>query len=263
MAMKLVTTTHMRRLEQAAVGAGATWASLMEQAGWGVAQEAMRLLGPAQGRRALALVGPGHNGGDALVAARHLHDAGARVALYRWRRADAPDDANRRRCRERDMAAIEASEDAGQAELRRLLGRCDLVVDGLLGMGISRPVTGELAEILAAVNSAKQARARSADPAQRAAARSPQLWVLAIDLPTGVHSDSGAVLGDAICADITVATGLVKRGLLQQPGRCYAGVIRLAEIGLRPEDVEAIMSETIEPRAARALLPARPSTAAA
>ena len=89
--MKLVTTAHMRQLEQAAVEAGATWSGLMEQAGWGVAQEAMRLLGSAQGRSVLALVGPGNNGGDALVAARHLHDAGARVALYIWRRAESPE----------------------------------------------------------------------------------------------------------------------------------------------------------------------------
>jgi NAD(P)H-hydrate epimerase len=80
-------------------------------------------------------------------------------------------------------------------------------------------------------------------------------------MPTGVHSDTGAVLGSAIRADVTVATGLVKRGLVQQPGRMYAGEIRLAEIGLAPDDVEAIMSETIDARRARALLPARPDDA--
>src|SRR6185503_504350 len=84
--------------------------------------------------------------------ARHLHDAGARVALYLWRRAESPDDANRRRCRERDIAEQEAADDTGWAELRYLLGSCDLVLDGLLGMGISRPVEGDLAEIVETVN---------------------------------------------------------------------------------------------------------------
>ena len=256
--MKLVTTARMRKLEQEAVHAGATWSGLMEQAGWGVAQEAMRSLGSARDRRIVVLVGPGNNGGDALVAARHLHDAGARVTLYIWHRAESPDDANRRLCRERDIAEYEASADAGRAELRRLLGACDLVVDGLLGMGISRPIEGELAEIVATVNDMKEPRTTQRVPDQEPGLEST---VLSIDLPTGIDSDSGAVLGSAIRADITVATGLVKRGLVQYPGRSYAGTIRLAEIGLTPEAMEAIMGETIDARQARALLPARPDDA--
>jgi len=253
--MKLVTTTQMRELEAAAVRAGATWPGLMEQAGWGVAQEAMRLLGSARGRAVLALVGPGNNGGDALVAARHLHDAGARVALYLWRRAESPDDANRRRCRERDIPEYEASADTGRAELRRMLEACDLVLDGLLGMGISRPVEGELAEIVKTLNDERRTM-KDQPKTHRSSFR-----VLSIDMPTGIHSDSGAVMGVAVRADMTVATGLVKRGLTQYPGRSYAGAIYLAEIGLAPQELEAIMSETIDARQARALLPARPDDA--
>jgi NAD(P)H-hydrate epimerase len=259
--MKQVTTTQMRALEQAIVDAGATWEGLMEQAGWGVAQEAMRLLGAARGQHVLVLVGPGNNGGDALVAARHLHDAGARIALYLWGRPDTPDDANRRRCHERDIAEVEASDDAGLAALRHLLVTCNLVIDGLLGMGISRPVAGELAEIVAAVNGARESRTKNQEPGSGTEVLSSRFSVLSIDMPTGVHSDTGAVLGDAIRADMTVATGLIKRGLLQQPGRMYAGEIRQAEIGLAPDQVEAIMSEMIDARSARALLPARPDDA--
>jgi hydroxyethylthiazole kinase-like uncharacterized protein yjeF len=257
--MKLVTTAQMRALEQTAVDSGATWSGLMEQAGWGVAQEAMRLLGAVRDRPILVLVGPGNNGGDALVAARHLRDAGAHVMLYIWRRPplgsgqsiSSPDDTNRRLCRERDIAEYESSADPQCEQLRRLLDACDLVVDGLLGMGVCRPVEGELAAIVATVNSAKAARAVAGSG----------FSVLAIDLPTGIASDSGAVLGSAIKADLTVATGLVKRGLFQYPGRSYTGAIRLAEIGLAPENVEGIMSETIGAQRARALLPARPDDA--
>src|SRR5690348_356266 len=100
MLMLVVTAAEMRRLEQAAVEAGASWPGLMEQAGWGVAQEALHLLAQAGARAAAVLVGPGNNGGDGLVVARHLHDAGVRVVLYVWRReTDAPD-ANWQRCRE-------------------------------------------------------------------------------------------------------------------------------------------------------------------
>lgn len=242
--MKLVTAEQMRALEAAAVAAGATWPGLMEQAGWGVAQVALaRLAGRA--RRALVLVGPGNNGGDGLVVARHLHDAGLRVALYLWRRAGPDADANWQRCRQRGIAEHTAADDAGQAALRELLGAADLVVDALLGAGVSRPVAGELAAIVGAANAPR---------------RAPALTI-AIDLPTGVDADSGAAPGAALRADLTVATGLLKRGLLLHPGRALAGELALAEIGIPAHLQEEIMSETLTADYARRLLPARPADA--
>jgi len=240
--MKLASTQQMRDLEQAAVDAGATWPGLMEQAGWGVAQAAMRRLGHVAGKRVLVLVGPGNNGGDGLVVARHLHDAGAQVNVYTWQRELSSADANWQFCRQRGISAHAANADHDSTQLRNQLARADLVIDALLGMGISRPVEGALAAIVAAVN---------AEPAP----------VLAIDLPTGVHSDSGAVLGSAIYATATVATGLTKRGLMQPPGRAYAGTIETADIGLVAQHVEALMSVTIDSALARSLLPARPADA--
>lgn len=247
--MKVVTTAQMRALEQAAVDAGATWEGLMEQAGWGVAQEALGLAGSPAGRRVLVLVGPGNNGGDGLVAARHLCDAGARVTLYLYRRRGPEADANWQRCRARDIAEHAADDDQDHAELRGLLAEADLVIDALLGAGIARPVAGDLAAIITAVNAARAAR------------QGPPLTLLAVDLPTGVGSDSGAVLGTAIAADVTVATGLPKRGLLLHPGRGLAGRLALAEIGIPSVDLEAIMSNTLTADYARRLLPARPSDA--
>jgi len=260
----------MRALEQAAVDAGATWAGLMEQAGWGVAQIAMRLLGHVQGKRVLVLVGPGNNGGDGLVVARHLYDAGARVALYLWRRRDTPDDANWQRCRERDLAAYLANDDPQRAELRRLLADCDLVVDALLGMGISRPVEGDLAEIVAAVNDGyhdKVTRWQGDKVIDTGDNRHPitpsprHPVILAVDMPTGIDSDTGAVMGVALQADLTAATGLAKRGLLQYPGRSYAGAIQVVEIGIAPAQLEGLMSEMIDATLARKLLPPRPADA--
>ncbi|MCL6644483.1 MAG: bifunctional ADP-dependent NAD(P)H-hydrate dehydratase/NAD(P)H-hydrate epimerase, partial [Dehalococcoidia bacterium] len=80
--MKLVTAAEMRQLEAAAVAAGSSEAQLMEEAGLAVAQESWMLLGTLEGRRILVLAGPGNNGGDGLVAARHLYDWGAEVAVY-------------------------------------------------------------------------------------------------------------------------------------------------------------------------------------
>lgn len=250
--MHIVTTEQMRRLEQAAVDAGATWSDLMEQAGWGVAQEALRRLGEARGRQVLVLVGPGNNGGDGLVVARHLHDAGARVTLYIWRRANPERDPNWQRCRQRHLAEFLAAEDPDRTRLRGLLATSNLVVDALLGMGVSRPVTGELAMIVETVNAVCDER-RATDSGQGA--------VLSIDLPTGIHSDNGTVLEVALRADVTVATGLPKRGLMLYPGRVYAGEVAVVDIGIPPADLETIMSEMITREQARALLPARPPDA--
>jgi NAD(P)H-hydrate epimerase len=261
--MKLVTTTQMRALEQAAVDAGATWDGLMERAGRGVDDVAVRLLGGAAGRHVLVLAGPGNNGGDGLVAARYLHDAGAHVALYLWRRRESPDDANWLQCRQRGIPEYESSADAGRAHLRRLLAGCELAIDALLGMGISRAVEGELAEIVAVVNEFDR-RPNTKDQTPRNVADTPlvlgpsSLVVLAIDMPTGVDSDPGAVWGTALRADTTVATGLAKRGLLFYPGRLYAGAIQVADIGLPPAQLEGLMSKNIDAALARGLLPRRP-----
>jgi NAD(P)H-hydrate epimerase len=270
--MKLATTAEMRALEQGAVDAGATWAGLMERAGRGVARVALELLqrppyrlnstsaAPANvasgGKpRVLVLAGPGNNGGDGLVAARALRDAGAQVDLYLWRRRDSPDDANRRLCRERGIAEHDSSADHERVRLRRLLAGCDLVIDALLGMGISRAVEGELAEIVETLNEERRTM-KSQFNAQHSA-----FSVLAVDLPTGVHSDTGEVMGAALRADVTAATGLIKRGLLYYPGRSYAGAIRVVEIGLAPEQLEGLMSERIDATLARSLLPRRPDDA--
>lgn len=244
--MKLVTTQQMRALEQTAVAAGETWAGLMEQAGWGVAQEALGRL--RRGGRALVLVGPGNNGGDGLVVARHLYDAGCACQLYLWNRPVAADDANRQRCRSRGIPELLAEDDPERHELRAALAETDMVIDALLGAGISRPVTGELAAIVEAVSAAR-------------AARGPTCVVLAVDLPTGVDSDSGAIDGAAIRADLTVATGAVKRGLLFFPGRSAAGTITTAMIGIPSPNLEACMSEMLTAEYARKLLPARPADA--
>ncbi len=244
--MKLVTTQEMRALERAAVDAGASWAGLMEHAGWGVAQVAFEYM--KRGGRALVLVGPGNNGGDGLVVARHLCDAGCVTQLYLWHRPDNPADSNRQRCRQRGIAELCAEDDPDYVNLRAALANADLVIDALLGAGISRPVEGDLATIVTAVNEIRATRGASCP-------------VLAIDLPTGVASDSGAVASVAIRADLTVATGVMKRGMLLYPGRAAVGAISLADIGIPPQNLEACMSEILTAEYARRLLPARPTDA--
>lgn len=237
----------MRAIEEAAVARGATWSGLMEQAGAGVARVALEVLGNPAGCRALVLVGPGNNGGDGLVAARLLHDAGVQVTLYLWRRSDAAGDENWRLCRERAIPEMRSTDDPQGRALQSVIADSDLVIDALLGYGASRPVEGELATIIATLNTATAQRTRMNSP-----------FVLAVDVPTGVHADSGAVLGDAVRADLTVSTGPLKRGLIVYPARAYAGELRSVDIGLSPADLEGIMAELIDEKLARSLLPPRP-----
>lgn len=240
----VVTAAQMRAAEEAAVAAGSDWAVLMERAGTGVAEAALAHCAPWAGRTVLALIGPGNNGGDALVAARHLADAGAQVTLYCWRRNRVDD--NLLACRARGIREVHAADDADGTLLRAMLAEATLVVDGLLGTG-ARPPADDLAAIIAAVNAAR---------AQRA-----DLRVVAIDLPSGVAADDGQVATVAIRADLTVATGLLKRGLLLWPGRGYAGTIVVAPIGLGSLDEAVTMSELLTATQARSFLPARPADA--
>lgn len=240
----VVTAAQMRAAEEAAVAAGVSWAMLMEQAGSGVAAVALQQFGPLTGRTVLVLVGPGNNGGDGLVAARHLADAGAQVTLYCWRRTIVDD--NLLACRARGVRELQAADDRDGTLLNAALATATLVIDGLLGTG-ARPPTADLAAIIVAVN---EMRARRAD-----------LRVLAIDLPSGVAADDGQVATVAVRADVTVATGLRKRGLLLWPGRGYAGTILVAPIGLNKLDGALTMSELLTAHQARILLPARPADA--
>lgn len=244
---KIVTAGEMRAIEEAAVARGATWSGLMEHAGAGVARVALDVLGNPVGRRALVLVGPGNNGGDGLVAARLLHDAGAQVTLYFWRRSNAAGDENWQLCRKRAILEVRSADDPQGETLRATLAESDLVIDALLGYGANRPVEGELATIIATLNAVTAQRERANRP-----------FVLAVDVPTGVHADSGALLGDAARADLTVSTGPLKRGLLFYPARAYAGELRSVDIGLSPDDLEGIMSDLIDEKLARSLLPPRP-----
>ncbi|RLC65723.1 MAG: hypothetical protein DRI48_06405 [Chloroflexi bacterium] len=107
--MKIVTVEEMRRIEAAADAAGHSYAAMMEQAGRAVAQ-AIVARQPVQNRKVLILVGPGNNGGDGLVAARHLIEAGASVTCYLFKPRDPTQDENFRLAQERGAAIVLADE---------------------------------------------------------------------------------------------------------------------------------------------------------
>ncbi len=221
----IATAAQTRQLEAAAVERGATWPGLMEQAGRGIADVIGERYGSMHGKRVLVLVGPGNNGGDGLVIARHLHDAGAQVTLYLWQRAERPDDETWRECRVRSIPELRADDDPHQQQVRQLVEQADIVVDALLGIGVTRPLDGTLRALAETVNAVRAARAEH------------QPAVVAVDLPTGVDADTGAIMGTAIAADLSVATGILKHGHVCEPGRGAAGDLVCVSLDLPLEEL--------------------------
>ncbi len=240
--MRLVTVAEMQEAEK---HAGVPVLQLMENAGLAVAQEAWLLLGELAARRIVVLAGPGNNGGDGLVAARHLREWGAEVSVYLLKRRDEKDPVFAPLA-EAEAPATTAEEDAkqGYKRLEELLGGADLVIDALLGTGRARAIEGALAETL---DRLRTARGRTLPPR-----------LLAVDLPTGLDADTGAADPRCVAADATVALGWSKVGLHVLPGAQLAGRVEVVEIGI-PKGVESERwTELMTARWARSALPERP-----
>ena len=198
-----------RRLEASALAAQPAPQALMQRAGLATARLALALAPHAA--RIDVVCGPGNNGGDGLVAARHLHAAGkaVRVCLL----ANAHDGSPRLPADA--QVALTQAQAAGVAIVAALPERLDgdLLLDALLGLGARRAPEGELAAAITGLN----------------AARAP---VLAIDLPSGLHPDTGAVLGaEAVRARHTLSLLTLKPGLFTGFGRDHTGAIWFDDLG--------------------------------
>jgi len=241
--MKIVTASQMRRIEEGCTKIGISVSALMENAGKAVAEEVRKIRGTIDRQHILLLIGPGNNGGDGLVAARHLHDWGARVSLYLFTQRP-PDDPNFKLVQERGISYIEITQDENLSKLDELLLSADAVIDALFGTGKSRPLRGVFLQALDLVGRVKKKR--------------PDLGIIALDLPSGLDADTGAV--DPVClhADYTITLGFPKPGLFNSPGKERAGKIIVADIGIPPYLAERVNSELLTSDWAKSVLPKRP-----
>jgi NAD(P)H-hydrate epimerase len=201
-AAPVLTADAMRAAESAWFAAGHDSFALMQVAATAVADRAAFLAGP--GARILVLAGPGNNGGDGWLAAAKLQARGFEVVV---RPLGAP--------RAGSDAARAAAGWAGPVDSAAAPEAFGLVIDALFGIGLSRGLDGEAAVLAEAVNA-------SGVP------------VLAVDIPSGVDADSGAVPGAALRATATVTFHALKPGHLLLPGRDWAGAVSVADIGLPP-----------------------------
>ena len=242
--MKLVTADQMRQLEQAAIDAGSSELQLMEEAGLAVAQEAWMLLGTLEGRRIVVLAGPGKNGGDGMVAARHLAGWGAETLAYvpRARKDTARDE----EAEAGGVTLLQGEDDPGAVTLEDALRSADLVIDALLGIGQKRPL--EPGEPLAVALGALARRRDSFSPPK----------VVAVDLPTGVDADSGSVDPLTVSPDLTVTFGLPKIGMYQAPASAIVGKVQVIDIGIPKAAQEKVGLELMTARWLKSALPDRP-----
>jgi hydroxyethylthiazole kinase-like uncharacterized protein yjeF len=211
---ELLTAAEMAEADRRTVADGVPGMTLMEAAGRAVAEGAAALApeGPV-----LVVAGPGNNGGDGFVAARRLLAAGreVRVALF----------GDPARLRGDARVAFERWP-GGLLPADEGLPQAALVVDALFGAGLARPVDGPAAALVAAMN------------------RAPKR--LAVDLPSGVDSDTGAVRGTTVQADATVTFFRRKPGHLLYPGRGACGRVTVADIGIDAGVLDAIAPRAFE-----------------
>ena len=210
----LISVAEMYATDEASIAVGVSGSELMEAAGAAVAREVMRRWQP---RRVVVLCGPGNNGGDGFVAARHLSEAGwpVRVGLLGKRRALKGDAAAMAKRWQEPVAPLSA----------QLIDAADLIVDAIFGAGLTRDVSGAARETLEAVIASG-------------------LPCVAVDVPSGVHGDTGAVLGIAVVAEVSVTFLPRKIGHALLPGRSYCGEIVVADIGTPPAVLERLATNT-------------------
>lgn len=242
--MKIATTQEMQEIEKKADAQGLSYATMMENAGEAAAREAQERL-RAEDKRVLVLVGPGNNGGDGLVAARHLHDSGADVQLYIWKRKLKGDE-NYRLTQDRNIPYVSASDDKDFGDLRSSIASADIVLDALLGTGVTLPIRGGLKEILSVL--AEERKRRGPD----------SLSLVAVDVPTGLDCDTGEVDPAAVAADLTVTFALPKRGFYLSRASDYLGELVVSDIGIPGALTADLRLEVMDPDSVADLLPPRP-----
>ena len=238
----------MAAIEQAADRSGVTLDTLMENAGLTVARAARDELGGAAGARVAILVGPGNNGADGLVVARHLRRWGAEVACCLLTRRPEHDP-------KLDLAreyAVEILLSPDNETLERLLRRSRLVIDAVLGTGRSRSLEGLVRDAMLTL---QRIRPQPGHPEPVA-----EPLLLALDLPTGLNADTGEV--DPACPyfDTTMSLGYPKTGLLRFPGAERAGRLRVLDIGVPPglPEEQSVDVEMLTPEWVASNLPPRP-----
>jgi len=215
--MKVATAAEMRLIDKRAINEyGIPGIVLMENAGVSVVKEIEKIIGDYRDKRICVFAGKGNNGGDGFVVARHAVNRGAKVKVFLvGQKSAVTGDAqvNLLTLERMDIEVVELRRERDWDKARIAAQFADCLVDALLGTGIYGEISAEFAQAVDLIDEA-------AKP------------VISIDIPSGIHSDTGQVCGKAVTAVCTVTFGLPKLGLLLYPGVDYTGRVVVADIGI-------------------------------
>ena len=254
--MRSVTAAEMTEIDRRTIEEfGVPAHQLMENAGKAVARQAAQMAGPAKpvpfpqvalpeccfaakvpgfmgpkgkpgtfgnGTQILILAGKGNNGGDGLVAARYLHLKNYSVQVLLFVEGDKLKQDPARNFVQNAKLGIHTQvvgEHFKWESLPDILKKSDLVIDALFGVGLARPLEEPYLKLIKAVNRFGKK-------------------ILSVDIPSGLHADSGEILGACIKADVTVTLGLAKKGFYEGGGPKVVGEIVVADIGFPKELIE-------------------------
>ncbi|MCD4685141.1 MAG: NAD(P)H-hydrate dehydratase [Anaerolineae bacterium] len=248
---KIVTVDQMRAIEQAADAGGHSYAAMMAHAGRAVADRVIELLYGAPEPTIAIIVGPGNNGGDGLVVGallmQELDDA--QVTAYMLKPRDK-DDQEYAAAVMAGVTIINAPNGDDHAELHNLIAHADVVIDALFGTSLHLPIEGNAAKILQTVDEILAARRDARPPTSYTTPSAPPFptetapLVIAVDCPSGLACDTGALDENTIHADETVTFAAAKPGLLKFPGAKAVGMLHIGAIGL-PPDLPALNDITL------------------
>ena len=231
--MKVVSSKQMRKLEQTAIEElGIPSILLMENAAIRMAEHCFRLIDGIKNPKVLIAAGAGNNGGDGTALARHLHIKGIETkVIYVGDENSAKGDAAANlaiikklgipimRC-PKEMIQEESVRQAIESDIKA----CDLLADAMLGTGIDRVVEGSYKYLTEMIN--RYAK-----------------YVISVDIPSGIHSDTGQIMGCAVKAAETVTFCLPKIGLYAYPGAEFAGKIHVEDISIPNSLIDKIEAE--------------------
>ncbi len=265
--IKIVKVAEMRAIEKEADASGLSYEQMMDNAGRALADRVLSLLAGQPSARITVLVGSGNNGGDALVAGRLLaEDSDHDVNFYLYRPRDA-DDRVFAPVKEGGYFVAEAPSDQRFRVLKNLIGSSHLIIDGLLGIGLRLPIEGDLADFMDTIRKTIAQAREKQSPASYHTPATPVIvppagpTVIAVDCPSGLDCDSGAIDDLVIEADETVTFVAAKRGQVLFPGAGAVGHLHVADISV-PEKITRHIALSMPTGAdVRAILPLLPPDA--
>jgi NAD(P)H-hydrate epimerase len=213
----VVNAEQMRRVEEQLFANGMPVSALMEKAALLMSDRLQELYPVGQYQHIGILVGPGHNGGDALVIARELWLKNYQILVYYP--FEKVKDLTACHAQYAQFLGIPFTQDI------QLLENCDLLIDGLFGFGLTRPLVGWIADVIEQVNQWQKP-------------------IISIDLPSGIHTDTGEILGIAIKATHSLCLGLWKLAFFQDQALEYLGKVERLDFGIPKKVVKEIISES-------------------